>query len=222
MKFLRLGSTTLHWMVLVLMSQMAWALEAPGRPGLPPHWASAQKIGIGTSYEAYDLDGRYSALSATAPISRVWFTLANGILTETYFPTIDTAQTQTTQLLITDGKTFLEEEKNGTHTIEWLSPKAPIFRVTTQDPKNRYTITKTFFTHPEKNVILIQYRIEPKIPNLTFYLCHNPRASNSGLGDTGKITNQTWMAQEENHVQVLKTSLPFSSSTVGHDFLPEP
>src|SRR3989338_11368331 len=104
-----------HWMVLgmvlVVMSQMAWALEAPGRPGLPAHWASAQKIGIGTSYEAYDLDGKYSPLSQTAPISRVWFTLANGILTETYFPTIDTAQTQTTQLLITDGKTFLEEEK---------------------------------------------------------------------------------------------------------------
>src|SRR3989338_7634927 len=209
----------LHGMVLVFVFQMAWhrtwALEAPGRPGLPPRWASAQKMGVGTSYEAYDLDGKYSPLSRTAPLSRVWFTLAEGILTETYFPTIDTAQTQTTQLLVTDGKTFLEEEKNGIHTIEWMSPKAPIFRITTQDSKNRYTITKIFFTHPEKNTVFIQYQIESHVPNLTFYLCHAPRAFNGGFGDTGKILDHAWIAQEENHVQVLKTSLPFSSSTVG-------
>lgn len=201
--------------VLQITWQMAWALEAPGRPGLPAHWASAQKSGVGTSYEAYDLDGRYSALSETAPISRVWFTLADGILTETYFPTIDTAQSQQTELLISDGKTFLEEEKNGTHTIEWLSSKAPIFRVTTQDSKNRYTIIKIFFTHPEKNVVFIQYHIESHVPNLTFYLCHNPRAMNGGLGDSGKILDQAWLAQEENQVQVLNISTPFSSSTLG-------
>lgn len=195
--------------------ETSYTSESPGRPGLPPHWASARKMGVGTSYEAYDLDGKYSPFSRTAPISRVWFTLADGVLTETYFPTIDMAQSQQTELLISDGKTFLEEEKNGIHTIEWLSPKAPIFRVTTQDPQNRYIIIKTFFTHPEKNVVLVQYEIYSHVPHLTFYLCHNPRASNSGLSDSGKITAQAWMAQEENHVQVLKTSLPFVSSTVG-------
>lgn len=205
----------LYGMVLVFTSHMAWALEAPGRPGLPPHWASGQKMGIGTSYEAYDLDGKYSPLSRTAPISRVWFTLAEGVLTETYFPTIDMAQSQQTELLITDGKTFLEEEKNGTHTIEWLDPKAPIFRITTQDPQNRYTITKVFFTHPEKNIVYIQYQIQPHQANLTFYLCHSPHALNSGLDDSGEIRSQTWLAYEGNSFQALATSPPLSSSTVG-------
>src|SRR5260370_1227748 len=51
--------------------------RAFGHPGIPPTWTASSKDGIGTAY-------------ATA--SRVWFTLAQGILTEIYYPTIDRPQ----------------------------------------------------------------------------------------------------------------------------------
>ncbi|MEL7541955.1 MAG: hypothetical protein AAGJ51_13720, partial [Pseudomonadota bacterium] len=38
---------------------------APGAPGADPTWSNAEKIGIGTAYEAYDADGNYSADSPT-------------------------------------------------------------------------------------------------------------------------------------------------------------
>ncbi|HST76928.1 MAG TPA: hypothetical protein VLN58_00410, partial [Verrucomicrobiae bacterium] len=44
--------------------------SAPGHPGIPPTWSSSSKDGVGTAY---------------ATSSRVWFTLAHGIVTEIYY-----------------------------------------------------------------------------------------------------------------------------------------
>ncbi|MBI2401046.1 MAG: hypothetical protein HYV23_08350, partial [Deltaproteobacteria bacterium] len=49
------------------------SVEAFGKPGAEPRWSRASKHGVGT------------ALSA---LSKVWFTLENGIITEVYYPTV--------------------------------------------------------------------------------------------------------------------------------------
>src|SRR5438477_9975122 len=67
-----------------------------GGPGIDPKWTHGDKDGVGTAY---------------ATSSRIWFTVWNGILTETYYPTIDRPQIRDLQYLITDGKTFFHEEK---------------------------------------------------------------------------------------------------------------
>ena len=72
---------------------------APGIPGSDPTWAFAGKTGIGTSYEPYT-DGSYQD-SAENPISRVWFSLAQGIITETMFGLIHNAQLKEMQFVVT-------------------------------------------------------------------------------------------------------------------------
>ena len=52
----------------------------PGAPGAPPTWSYSAKTGAGSSYEAY-LDGAWSDDAVTGPVSRVWFSIADGILT---------------------------------------------------------------------------------------------------------------------------------------------
>jgi glucoamylase len=52
------------------------AKEAPQAPGKEDTWASAQKQGIGT---------------ANNDVSKVWFTLTHGAISEVYYPTIDMA-----------------------------------------------------------------------------------------------------------------------------------
>jgi glucoamylase len=80
-----------------MASDPAAAIEgAFGHPGIAPTWSISTKDGIGTAY---------------AVSSRVWFTLAKGILTEIYFPTIDRPQIRDAQFLITDGATFFHEER---------------------------------------------------------------------------------------------------------------
>jgi len=56
------------------------AQSAPGVPGSMPTWTSGAKEGIGTS---------------TAVESKVWFTLEDGIMTEVYYPRLDTADVRT-------------------------------------------------------------------------------------------------------------------------------
>src|SRR5208283_4265773 len=70
--------------------------EAFGSPGLTPRWTSSVKDAIGTAYSAS---------------SRIWFTCSHGILNEIYHPTIDRAQVRDMEFLITDGETFVHEEK---------------------------------------------------------------------------------------------------------------
>src|SRR5436190_1273781 len=69
---------------------------APGAPGAASHWSYSGKTGIGTSYEQYT-DGQYKDTGSTGKISKVWFSLAQGVLTETMFGLIHEAQIQEVQ-----------------------------------------------------------------------------------------------------------------------------
>src|ERR1700747_306979 len=63
--------------------------SAPGAPGTLPRWTPGSKEGVGTS---------------TSTDSRVWFTLQGGILSEVYYPRLDTADVRTLEFAIGDGK----------------------------------------------------------------------------------------------------------------------
>ena len=83
--------------VTALMTSMSYGADqvassqvAPGAPGQEPTWAYAGKSAIGTSYEQY-VGGRYSDEAKTGKVSKVWFSTAQGILTETMFGLIHEA-----------------------------------------------------------------------------------------------------------------------------------
>ena len=71
--------------------------QAFGAPGIDPRWTQASKDGVGTAYSTSSL---------------VWFTIWKGAMTEVYHPTIDRPQIRDLQYLISDGKTFFQEEKS--------------------------------------------------------------------------------------------------------------
>ncbi len=84
--------------------------QAFEHPGIEPRWTHGDKQGIGTAY----------SVSSCA-----WFTIWNGFLTEIYYPTIDKPQTRDLQYLVSDGESFLHEEKRQLQTeIEELCPQA--------------------------------------------------------------------------------------------------
>ena len=67
------------------------SVSAPGAPGEAPFWAYAGKTGIGTSFEQYQ-NGHYSDEAPTGKVSKVWFSIAKGMITETMFGLIHQAQ----------------------------------------------------------------------------------------------------------------------------------
>src|ERR1700753_3343140 len=89
---------------------------APGGPGVSPTWSRSDKDGVGT------------ALSGA---SSLWYTVAGGIVTEVYYPDVDTPQIPDLQLLITDGSTFFHDgTRNDTYTLEPIDPDALGLRLT--------------------------------------------------------------------------------------------
>src|SRR5579864_3084439 len=116
-----------------------------GHPGIPPAWSPASKDGVGTAYSTS---------------SRVWFSLARGILTEVYYPTIDRPQVRDAQFLITDGATFFHEERRHLATqVQPLEAETLGYRCTSQDPDGRYQLVKEVISDPHQSCVLVHARL---------------------------------------------------------------
>jgi len=119
---------------------------AGGGPGLPPRWTRGAKDAVGTAY-------------STA--SRVWYTLAAGILTEVYYPTIDTPQIRDLQFLVTDGATFFHDERRNTRSsIDCLDETSLGFDIVNVAENGLYTIRKTIIGAPHHDCVLMRTHFE--------------------------------------------------------------
>src|SRR4029450_713042 len=102
--------------------------RAFGAPGIEPRWTHSAKEGIGTAYHTS---------------CHVWFTLSHGILNEIYYPTIDQPNTRDAQLLITDGESFLHEEKRDLqHEVSYPERNCLLYRLLNSYPAGPYRIIK--------------------------------------------------------------------------------
>src|SRR5262249_18218178 len=116
-----------------------------GHPGILPTWSTSSKEGVGTAYSTS---------------SRVWFTLADGILTEIYYPTIDRPQVRDAQFLITDGATFFHEERRHLSSeVSRLDIHALGYRVRSIDPEGRYRLEKEVLSDPHQSCVLLRARL---------------------------------------------------------------
>ena len=66
---------------------------APDGPGALSHFGLARKDCLGT---------------ARNTTSKVWYTVANGVLSDVYYPTVDNTNVETLQYVVTDGSTFTD------------------------------------------------------------------------------------------------------------------
>lgn len=193
---------------------------APGAPGTTPVWAYSGKTGIGTSYENY-IDGAYADNASTGVVSKVWFSLAQGIVTETMAGLIHEAQLKDMQFYI-QGENFFDEEKNDTlQHIEYLHtdadgrPLSLAYKLVNRDKEGKYEIEKHIFTDPDRNSLVMKVFFRSFEDGVTPYLHVNPYLANTGSNDKAWSANNTWYAQEGNAVIALKTDAQIEQSTVG-------
>ena len=182
---------------------------APGAPGIEPRWTHSNKQGVGTAYSS---------------VSRLWFTLWNGIVTEVYFPMVDRPQLRDLQYLITDGAgLFHEEKRNLISTVERLAPHALGYRVTSSDPGGRYAIHKTVLSDPHLPVLLVNTRLtqRPDEPHpLTLHVLAAPHLELGGWGNTarvGIVMDRLVLTAEKGGTSLaLAASVPFTKASVGY------
>lgn len=191
------------------MATIRGARLAFGAPGIEPRWTYANKEGVGTAY--------------SAP-SRIWFTLLGGIVTEIYCPTVDRAQVRDLQLLVTDGESFVHEERmHMTTTTEALAPAALGYRVVNVDPQKRYSIEKTILTDPHYPSVLQRVRIqandELRKKIKVFVLCA-PHLEVGGWSNNAYVIDmsgrQLLAAQKHETWLLLDASRPFTKLSCGY------
>ncbi len=149
--------------------------EAFGAPGLEPRWTSSVKDAVVTAY---------------AGSSHIWFTCSHGILNEVYFPTIDRPQVRDMEFLVTDGETFVHEEKRDLATsFEYIDPEALGVRYVNRDPDGRYTLTKEMICDPHHGVVLQHVRLEGRedlVPRLKVFALLAPHLDGGGAGNSAR------------------------------------
>jgi glucoamylase len=210
-------------MAVLLLAGHAMAQGAPGAPGLASTWTFAGKTGIGTSYERY-VAGHYQDGGSTGAVSKVWFTIAQGIVTETAHGLIHQAQIRDLQLLVT-GNGFFDEEKVATdHRIAYLHndtqgrPLSLAYRLTNTAKTGKYRIEKDVFTDPDRQTLFMRVRFTANENGLTPYLLVNPSMQNTGAGDVAYAgADHLGARQGEEAYLVLRGTAPFAKTSAGFE-----
>ena len=158
-------------LLYLLPASSAFALEAPGAPGVPHAWAPALKQAVGTAYEA------------TGARSPVWFTMAEGILTEIFYPRIDQPQIGDLQFLVTDGQGFFSEQKRDTVSRVEFAPGGHAVVVSGSARNGRYSFEQVIVSDPAAPVVRVQTRFKWTDRPLRVFILLKPALHNQGSGN---------------------------------------
>ena len=195
--------------------------KASDGPAMASPWAYSGKQGIGASYEAYK-DYQYSDTAVTGTVSKVWFSLAQGILTETMYGRIHEAQIREMQIAVT-GEGWTAYEKTDTvshvaylHTDSAGRPLSPAYRLTNTDRQGRFVIIKDVFTDPDHQSVMVRVTVKTLKGPVTPWVVLDPSMANTSGDDEGAATAKGLTAWQGDVALDLAASVPFAAATVGY------
>jgi glucan 1,4-alpha-glucosidase len=145
---------------------------APGGPGALSHFDLARKDCLGT------------ALNTT---SKVWYTVAGGVLSDVYYPTVDNTNVETLQYVVTDGSTFTDlQSRDMSYSVRALDPGGMECQVTATAKSGAYTIVTDYFTDSSRNTLLMRVQLHNATQSpLRLYLRFDPTVNGNGGGGSG-------------------------------------
>lgn len=166
---------------------------APAPDNNFPTWSPANKDAVGTSL------GK----------SRLWFTVAQGIVTEVYYPRPDIPQLKDMGFIIADGAGFwLEIRRLNDYTVHWENETIPAITVTHSHP--RFTLILKICVDPERDVLLLDFALTGD-KTLQLYVLAAPR-----LGEN-TTDNQAWTSTWEGRPLLWAEQGPFAMALTAID-----
>jgi glucoamylase len=144
---------------------------APDGPGALSRFGLARKDCLGT---------------ARNTTSKLWFTVANGVLSDVYYPTIDNTNVETLQYVVTDGSTFTDlQTRDMTSTVRALDSSGMACKVTSTPASGKYQIVTEYVADPDANAILMKVAFKKNDRHLRLYLRFDPTVNGNGGGGGG-------------------------------------
>ena len=171
-------------------------MSAPGWPGLPPTWASSDKDTVGT---------------ALGP-GRVWYTLGYGILDEVYWPSCSTPQIRDLGFIVAGDGFWAEVKRENRYELSTPAPDVPLPRVVHRH--DRYRLELEVLADPQRDVVLLRYRLDGK--GLRLYALLAPHLDGSGHGNTAQVMPQGLAAVKPGAALMLAADRGFSRASAGY------
>ena len=166
---------------------------APAPSSVYPTWAPAAKDAVGTALGT----------------SRVWFTVAQGIITEVYYPRLDIPQLKDLGFIIANGTDFwIELRRLGDYTVTWQDDVIPAITITHHH--TRFKLTLKVCIDPERDVLLVDFVLKGDA-DLQLYLLAAPR-----IGEDA-TSNQAWTDEWAGHLILWAEQGPFGMALAAVD-----
>ena len=167
--------------------------KAPSPGWRAPVWTDARKDLVGTAVGG----------------SRVWFTVAKGVVTEVYYPRIDIPQIRDLGFLVGDGKGFwVEIKRNPGYRVEWAGDDIPAATITHQH--ERFTLRVRICTDPVRECLLVDFALQSEDPLGVFALLA-PR-----LGED-HAHNEAWAGEWNGRPVLWAEGGPFGLALLARD-----
>ncbi len=148
--------------------------QAPGGPGATSYLDTARKDCFGT---------------ARNTTSKVWFTVAGGVLSDVFSPTIENTNVSTVQYVVTDGRTFTDlQQRDMTYSVSSPDPSGMVCQVTSTDRAHRFRLVSDYISDPARDSVVIHTTLMPmdgdasSIQNLKVYVRYDATIDNTGGG----------------------------------------
>ena len=187
------GITSMHVFDLAIGSPGS---EAGGAPGGLSYYDEARKDCVGTAADT---------------ASTVWYTVADGELSDVYAPTIDNTNVKTLDPIVTGPGFTALQPRDMTYTVSSLGQTGMACRVIALDTAQHFAIVSDFVTDPSTEAVVIQYSLValPGAPaGLHLYLRLNPLLNGHGGGGSGNAG-----AESATIVPTSRGQIPLSYST---------
>ncbi len=184
---------------------------APGGPGATSYLDVARKDCFGTARET---------------TSKVWFTVAHGVLSDVFSPTIESTNVNTVQYIVTDGRTFADlQARNMSYSVSSPDASGMVCRVTSTDPVHHFRLVSEYVADPARNSVVVHTVLEPlrggfgSVRHLKVYVRYDATIDNTGGGgsvngganDSTVDPGTTALVASDTH----PSSGPFAAQVVG-------
>jgi len=140
------AAATVAAAMFVPVAPASASTTATDGPGATSHFGLARKDCLGT---------------ARNTTSKIWYTVAGGVLSDVYAPTIDTTNVETMQYLVTDGKTFTDlQARDTTYTVS-SDETGMVCTVTATAKSKAYRLVTTYVTDPNRASVVLHTDYQP-------------------------------------------------------------
>jgi glucan 1,4-alpha-glucosidase len=152
----------------------AAATAATDGPGATSHQDQSRKDCIGTARNTR---------------SKIWYTVANGVLSDVYAPTVDATNVETMQYVVTDGSSFTDLQSRDTTYTATADPSGMVCTVISTAKSGTYRLVTTYLSDPARDSVIVHTRYVPLTAAARDYSLYVRLDANAGGNGGGGAPN---------------------------------